>query len=64
MRNKVAIYVRVSTASQADEGYSIDEQKAKLEAYCEIKDWKIYDTYIDGGFSGANTQRPELERLI
>ena len=62
--NKVAIYVRVSTASQADEGYSIDEQKAKLEAYCEIKDWKIYDTYIDGGFSGANTQRPELERLI
>lgn len=62
--NKVAIYVRVSTASQAEEGYSIDEQKSKLEAYCEIKDWKIYDTYIDGGFSGANTQRPELERLI
>ena len=62
--NKVAIYVRVSTSSQAEEGYSIDEQKAKLEAYCEIKDWKIYDTYIDGGFSGANTQRPELERLI
>lgn len=64
MQNKVAIYVRVSTASQAEEGYSIDEQKSKLEAYCEIKDWKIYDTYIDGGFSGANTQRPELERLI
>ena len=62
--NKVAIYVRVSTSSQAEEGYSIDEQKSKLEAYCEIKDWKIYDTYIDGGFSGANTQRPELERLI
>ena len=62
--NKVAIYIRVSTAIQAEEGYSIDEQKAKLEAYCEIKDWKIYDTYIDGGFSGANTQRPELERLI
>lgn len=64
MQNKVAIYIRVSTASQADEGYSIDEQKAKLKTYCEIKDWKIYDTYIDGGFSGANTQRPELERLI
>ena len=62
--NKVAIYVRVSTASQAEEGYSIDEQKDKLEAYCQIKDWKIYDVYVDGGFSGANTQRPELERLI
>lgn len=62
--NKVAIYVRVSTTSQAEEGYSIDEQKDKLEAYCKIKDWKIYDTYIDGGFSGSNTKRPELERLI
>ena len=62
--NKVAIYVRVSTSSQAEEGYSIDEQKDKLEAYCKIKDWKIYDVYIDGGFSGANIQRPELERLI
>mgnify|MGYP001745576530 CR=1 FL=1 len=62
--NKVAIYIRVSTAIQAEEGYSIDEQKDKLEAYCKIKDWKIYDTYIDGGFSGSNTKRPELERLI
>lgn len=62
--NKVAIYVRVSTSYQAEEGYSIDEQKDKLEAYCKIKDWKIYDVYVDGGFSGANTQRPELERLI
>ena len=62
--NKVAIYVRVSTTSQAEEGYSIDEQKDKLEAYCKIKEWKIYDTYIDGGYSGSNTKRPELERLI
>ena len=62
--NKVAIYVRVSTSYQAEEGYSIDEQKDKLEAYCKIKDWKIYDVYVDGGFSGSNTKRPELERLI
>ena len=26
--NKVALYVRVSTTSQLEEGYSIDEQKA------------------------------------
>lgn len=62
--SKAAIYIRVSTAIQAEEGYSIDEQKAKLEAYCKIKDWKIYDVYVDGGFSGSNTKRPELERLI
>nr|DAX60379.1 MAG TPA: integrase [Caudoviricetes sp.] len=33
--HKVAIYVRVSTTSQVDEGYSIDEQKAKLTSYCD-----------------------------
>lgn len=62
--NKVAIYVRVSTTSQAEEGYSIDEQRDKLEAYCKIKDWSVYDVYTDGGFSGSNTNRPAIERLI
>lgn len=62
--NKVAIYVRVSTTSQADEGYSIDEQIDKLESYCKIKDWAVYKVYTDGGFSGSNTERPALERLI
>lgn len=62
--NKVAIYVRVSTTNQAEEGYSIDEQKDKLISYCDIKDWNIYEIYTDGGFSGSNTERPALEQLI
>ena len=62
--NKVAIYVRVSTTNQAEEGYSIDEQIDKLESYCKIKDWSVYKVYTDGGFSGSNTERPALERLI
>ncbi len=62
--NKVAIYVRVSTTSQAEEGYSIEEQIDKLESYCKIKDWTVYKVYTDGGFSGSNTERPALEKLI
>lgn len=62
--NKVAIYVRVSTTNQAEEGYSIDEQKDKLTSYCDIKDWNVYQVYTDGGFSGSNTKRPALEQLI
>ena len=58
--NKVAIYVRVSTTNQAEEGYSIDEQKDKLKSYCQIKDWNVYKVYTDGGFSGFNTERPAL----
>lgn len=62
--NKVALYVRVSTTSQMEEGYSIEEQKAKLESYCDIKDWHVYKVYTDGGFSGSTTERPALEQLI
>lgn len=62
--NKVALYVRVSTTSQLEEGYSIEEQKAKLESYCDIKDWHVYKIYTDGGFSGSTTERPALEQLI
>ncbi|MCC9983335.1 recombinase family protein, partial [Streptococcus agalactiae] len=62
--NKVAIYVRVSTTMQAEEGYSIDEQIDKLTSYCKIKDWTVYDIYKDGGFSGGNIERPAMERLI
>ena len=62
--NKVALYVRVSTTGQLEEGYSIDEQKAKLESYCDIKDWHVYKAYTDGGFSGSTTERPALEQLV
>lgn len=62
--NKVAIYVRVSTTNQAEEGYSIDEQIAKLKSYCDIKDWSLYKVYKDAGFSGSNIERPGLQGLI
>ncbi|HGR0986728.1 TPA: recombinase family protein, partial [Streptococcus pneumoniae] len=54
--NKVAIYVRVSTKGQAEEGYSIDEQIALLTSYCSIHKWKIHDTYVDAGISGATIE--------
>lgn len=63
--NKIsAIYIRVSTDAQREEGYSIEAQKEMLTAYCVSKGIKKYDYYIDGGFSGSNIDRPELKRLI
>lgn len=61
---KAAIYIRVSTDAQSEEGYSIDAQKEQLTAYCVSKGIKNYDYYIDGGWSGSNIERPEMERLI
>ncbi|MCL2754366.1 MAG: recombinase family protein [Oscillospiraceae bacterium] len=59
-----AIYIRVSTDAQREEGYSIDAQKEALAAYCVAKGIKNYDFYIDGGFTGSNIERPEMQRLI
>lgn len=63
-KRKAAIYIRVSTDFQAEEGYSIDAQKEQLTAYCVSKSIKNYDYYIDGGWSGSNIERPEIQRLI
>lgn len=65
-RRKCVLYVRVSTAGQAmeDVGYSIPEQIERLKAYCTSRDWEIVEIYIDGGFSGANLERPGIEKLI
>lgn len=59
-----AIYIRVSTDAQVEEGYSIDAQKEQLAAYCISKGIKDYEFYIDGGWSGSNLERPEMQRLI
>ena len=61
---KAAIYIRVSTDAQAEEGYSIEAQKEQLGAYCISKGIKNYEYYIDGGWSGSNIERPEIQRLI
>lgn len=64
MPDKVAIYIRVSTREQAEEGYSIEQQTERLTAYCKARDWHIHDIYKDPGFSGSNTQRPALQRMF
>lgn len=61
---KVALYIRVSTDSQYEEGYSVEAQQEKLEAYCKIKNFTNYECYIDGGWSGSNIDRPEMKRMI
>lgn len=61
---RVGIYCRVSTQEQADEGYSLGEQEARLRAYCDARSWIVSDVYVDGGFSGGNTKRPALQKLI
>jgi site-specific DNA recombinase len=61
---RTALYVRVSTAEQAKEGYSIGEQLDRLTKYCEAMKWEVYKSYTDPGYSGANTNRPGLQDML
>lgn len=64
-RKKVAIYARVSTTEQAEEGYSIDEQLRVLIDFCNREGYEVYDEYVDRGISGKNiSSRPAVQRLI
>ena len=59
----VAIYARVSTAAQAEHGYSLETQ---IEA-CKQKALELGATsikqYVDDGYSGAYLERPALDNL-
>ena len=61
---RAALYIRVSTLEQAQEGYSIGAQKERLLAFCKAHDWVVADFYVDGGYSGSNLDRPGIQKLI
>jgi site-specific DNA recombinase len=60
----IAIYARVSTTQQEQQG-TIQSQLAALMAYATAQGWAIAPehTYTDEGYSGARLDRPGLERL-
>ena len=63
-KKKCGLYMRVSTEDQAREGFSLPEQKARLETFCEFKGYEIIDYYTDAGISAkTGNHRPEFERL-
>ena len=63
-KKKCGLYMRVSTDDQAKEGFSLPEQKERLEAFCKFKNYKIIDYYEDAGISAkTGNHRPEFERL-
>ena len=59
------IYIRVSTEDQAREGFSLPEQKERLEAYCKFNSYKIVEYYTDAGISAkTGNKRPEYDRML
>lgn len=60
-----ALYIRVSTDRQREEGYSIEIQRERLTGYAKSRyPGMELRYYIDDGFTGANLDRPAMGRLI
>ena len=60
-----ALYSRVSTEDQAREGFSLSEQKARLENFCKYFGYHIKEYYEDAGISAkTGNYRPEFERML
>jgi site-specific DNA recombinase len=64
-RTRAAIYLRVSTEHQAEHGLGLPSQRRELLALAKRKGYRVTDEHIyeDKGISGAEIDRPALERL-
>lgn len=65
VRKRLALYTRVSTIEQSEEGYSIDEQERLLRSWAEKNNYEVYKCYSDRGISGKDIKnRPALKELL
>lgn len=57
-------YGRVSTTRQANEGESLQAQRRSIEQYAEALGYELVAHYEDAGRSGADRNRPGLEKAL
>ena len=48
-------YIRVSTAEQKEEGYSLLGQRKNIEMFAEKQGYELIDVYADEGISGRTS---------
>ena len=61
---RAALYLRVSTARQAEHDVSIPDQRKQGEAYCRQRGYELVETYVEPGASATNDRRPEFQKMI
>ena len=58
-------YIRVSTEQQAEEGVSLEAQKARIESWCKANDCELVEVFKDAGISGKSRKnRLGLDRAL
>ena len=59
------LYLRLSRDDeQQGESSSISTQRQMLTQFCHEQGLRIYDEYVDDGYSGTNFDRPGFQRML
>ncbi len=60
-----AIYIRLSKEDgDREESESVTNQRKILKAFAKENKYKVYDEYVDDGYTGTNFNRPNFKRMI
>src|SRR4051812_576698 len=61
---RAAAYTRVSTDEQARDGWSLGEQRRRIEEHARQHGWELVETFEDAGWSGLRSDRPRYQDLM
>lgn len=62
---RAAIYARVSSVKQVEEGFSLAEQEKRCRAFVKLRGWTLdaSHVYVEAGVSGGKASRPALDAM-
>jgi DNA invertase Pin-like site-specific DNA recombinase len=61
---RCAVYLRVSSSRQVNEGAGLDIQRNSCINFIKSKGWCIHRVYTDKALSGKNTARSDFQKLM
>ena len=63
---RAAVYIRVSSKKQAEQGLSLDDQERRCREFIAAKGWSLADAhfYREEGLKGTDRSRPALAQLV
>ena len=60
-----ALYIRLSKEDESEgPSQSVTNQKSLLDEFVQKNKIRVYDTYVDDGWSGTDFERPAFQRMI
>jgi site-specific DNA recombinase len=63
-QERVALYARVSSQMQVEDGISIAAQLAEMREFAVKRNWAVTAEFVDAGLSGQTLERQGLQSML